>query len=68
MPAAFSDARTAATCAEGLNVASVNSATRETLSSRACSPASARQPAPKVNVGTPTVKALSLFSISAKSA
>ena len=49
------------------SVLSVNSATRFSPRSRACAPASARQPAPKVNVGMPTVNALSLSAVSAKS-
>src|SRR5207237_8237086 len=53
---------------ESRKVASVKSATRCSASSRACSPASARQPAPKVKVGMPTVNARSLSSVKEKSA
>src|SRR6478752_1256829 len=67
MLAAASEPCTVARCSELLSVLSVNSATR--LSPRSCAwaPASARQPAPKVNVGIPTVNALSLSAVSAKS-
>src|SRR5208283_1101286 len=68
MPAAESDASTAATCSEWRNLASVNKPTRRKPCSRAPPPASARHPAPKVKVGMPTVKAWSLSSVSVKSA
>src|SRR4030095_724680 len=68
MPAALREAMTVATCADSRRVESVKTATRPSPNSRACSPASARQPAPNVNVGMPTVNALSLCSVSEKSA
>src|SRR6516225_122085 len=68
MFAAASDALTLATYSPSARWRSVNSATRLSPSSRALSPASASTPAPKVNVGIPSVKPRSLVSVIEKSA